>query len=82
MNFVPILGLLTLLALAWALSIHHREVRLRPVLWGMALQLLLALAILRRDAWSYAGLGALGLLIVCFIIDQGEHGLPRGIMEA
>ena len=78
MNLAPVLGLLALLGIAWALSFHHREVRLRPVLWGIGLQLLLALAILRQDAWSYAGLGALGLLIVSFIVDQGEHPFGTG----
>ncbi len=82
MSFVPILGLLTLLGLAWALSAHRREVRLRPVLWGLALQLLLALAILRQDAWSHAGMVVLGLLIVSFIIDQGEHRFGAGWRSA
>ena len=78
MNVVPVLGLLTLLGLAWALSFHRRDVRLRPVLWGLGLQFLLALTILRQDAWSYAGMVVLGLLIVSFIIDQGEHALGAG----
>ncbi len=77
MNLVPVLGLLTLLGLAWALSYHRHEVKMRPVLWGIGLQLLLALAILRQDAWSYVGMGALGLLIVSFIIGQGEHDFGR-----
>ncbi len=78
MNLVPVLGLLTLLGLAWALSSHRREVRLRPVLWGLALQLLLALAILRQDFWSHAGMAILGLLVVSFIVDQGEHRFGAG----
>ncbi len=78
MNLVPVLGLLTLLAIAWALSFHRREVRLRPVLWGLALQLLLALTILRQDAWSHAGMVVLGLLIVIFIVDRGEHRFGDG----
>ena len=77
MNLVPVLGLATLLGLAWALSYHRREVKMRPVLWGIGLQLLLALAILRQDAWSYAGMGALALLIVSFIVDQGKHGFGK-----
>ncbi len=77
MSFVPVLGLLALLGLAWALSFNRREVVMRPVLWGIGLQLLLALAILRRDAWGYVGLSVLGLLIVSFIVDQGEHGFSE-----
>jgi concentrative nucleoside transporter, CNT family len=82
-SLVPVLGLATLLGLAWALSYHRRQARLRPVLWGIGLQLLLALAILRQDVWSYAGMVSLGLLIVGFIVDQGEHSLlaawPRAL---
>ncbi len=79
MNLVPVLGLAALLGLAWALSYHRREVSLRPVFWGIGLQFLLALAILRQDAWSYVGLGALGLLIISFIIDQGERRLGEAV---
>ena len=75
MNLVSILGLLVLLGLAWALSYHRREVRLRPIFWGLGLQFVLALTILRQDFWSFVGMTLLGLLVVCFIVDQGQHGL-------
>ena len=45
MNFVSILGLLTLLGLAWAMSYHRTKVSLRPIFWGLGLQFLLALII-------------------------------------
>jgi len=31
MNFISIFGLLALLGLAWILSYHHKQVRLKPV---------------------------------------------------
>ncbi len=77
MSLVPILGLATLLGLAWALSYHRREIRLRPLIWGLGLQLLLALTLLRQDAWSYAGMIVLGLLVVGFIVDQGAVSLAE-----
>ena len=72
MNPVPILGLAVLLGIAWTLSYHRREVRLRPIAWGLALQIVLAVTILRRDAWGSLGLVLLGLLVVGFIAQQGR----------
>ncbi len=43
---VSFLGLFVLMALAWLLSSQRRRVRLRPVLWGVGLQLLLGILIL------------------------------------
>jgi CNT family concentrative nucleoside transporter len=44
-----LLGLLVLVALCWAISTRRAEVRWRTVYWGVGLQLLLALVILRTD---------------------------------
>ncbi|MEM7584342.1 MAG: nucleoside transporter C-terminal domain-containing protein [Acidobacteriota bacterium] len=71
-NVISLLGLMALLAVAWGLSYHRRQVLLRPVLWGLGLQFLLALIILRRDAWSFVGLTLLGLLVVSFLDQQGS----------
>ena len=38
MNLISLLGLLSLLAIAWALSAHRREVPLRTVVWGLGLR--------------------------------------------
>jgi CNT family concentrative nucleoside transporter len=79
MNWVSILGLLTLLGLGWAMSYHRREVRLRPVVWGLGLQFLLALIILREDYWSFVGMGLLALLIVLYLLEpqRDRLGGPR-----
>jgi CNT family concentrative nucleoside transporter len=42
MHLVSILGLVVLLGIAWAMSYHRREVNIRPVLWGVGLQFVLA----------------------------------------
>ncbi len=77
-NLVSVLGMLTLLGLAWALSFHRRHVRLRPVAWGIGLQFLFALVILRRDAWSWFAMGVLGLLVVVYILQADHRRLGGG----
>ncbi len=79
MNLVSLLGMLALLGLGWAMSYHRREVNLRPVFWGLGLQFVLALIILRQDYWSFVGMALLGLLIVTYILeDAGERKDWRG----
>ena len=56
MNLISLLGMLALLALAWAMSYHRSKVTLRPILWGVGLQFVLALTILREDYWSFIGM--------------------------
>ncbi len=76
MNPVSLLGLLVLVGLAWALSYHKRQVRLRPVVWGLGLQFILALIILREDYLSFVGMVLFGLLIVSYMLrdPSGEGG--------
>ncbi len=75
MTWVSVLGLLTLLGIAWALSYHRKSVSLRTVVWGLALQFLFALIILREDYWSFVGMGVLALLITTFLLREGLFGL-------
>ena len=74
MNLVSVLGLLALLGLAWAISIDRRDVRFRSIIWGIGLQFLFALIILREDVWSFIGMGALSLLILAFMMRPKEGG--------
>jgi len=76
MNLVSILGLVVLLGLAWAMSYYRREVNLRPILWGIGLQFVLALIILRQDYWSFVGMAVLALLIILYMLEkpQAEGG--------
>ena len=46
-RFTGILGLLTMLALAYAFSTNRRAIRLKTVAWGLGLQL--AFAVLRVE---------------------------------
>lgn len=71
MRLVSLLGMLTLLAIAWGMSVNRRQIRLRPVIWGLALQLLFAIIILQENVWSFAGISLLSLLVVLFLF-QGD----------
>jgi CNT family concentrative nucleoside transporter len=49
-RFTGVLGLLTMLALAYAFSANRRAIRLKTVAWGLGLQFAFAVAVLRVDA--------------------------------
>jgi concentrative nucleoside transporter, CNT family len=48
-RFTGILGLLTMLGLAFVLSTNRRAIRIKTVAWGLALQLAFAVFVLRLD---------------------------------
>jgi CNT family concentrative nucleoside transporter len=60
------------LGLAWAISLDRRDLRFRSILWGIGLQFLFALIILREDVWSFVGMGVLSLLIIAFLMRPEE----------
>jgi CNT family concentrative nucleoside transporter len=70
MRFIGVLGVLALLGLAWAISYHRRDVRLRVVFWGLGLQFLFALIILREDVWSFIGMGVVGGLVAVYLLRR------------
>ena len=72
MNYISILGLFTLLGAAWLLSYHRTDVKLRPILWGISLQLLFALIILREDIGSFIRMCILGSLIITYLMRGNE----------
>ncbi len=65
-RFTGLLGLLTMLALAFAFSTNRRAIRVKTVVWGLGLQFVLAIFVLRVQAgeWLFAkaGYGAKHLL--------------------
>ena len=69
-ELVSVLGMLALLGIAWAMSYHRTHVKVRTVAWGLALQFLFAMIILRKDYLSYIGMSLLGLLIVVYLLQQ------------
>jgi CNT family concentrative nucleoside transporter len=48
-HYTGILGLLTMLALAYAFSTNRRAIRLKTVAWGLGLQIVFAIFVLRID---------------------------------
>jgi CNT family concentrative nucleoside transporter len=53
-RFTGILGLLTMLGLAYAFSTNRRAIRLKTVAWGLGLQFVFAVFVLRIDAGRLA----------------------------
>ena len=78
MNIISILGLSVLLGAAWLMSYHRTEVKIRPILWGISLQLLFALIILKEDMGSFIGMCILGSLIITYMM-RGEKEPQKSI---
>ena len=79
MNYISILGLLVLLGSAWLLSYHRSDVKLRPIIWGIGLQLLFGLIILREDMGSFIGMSLLSILIIIYIQQKDVESIGGGI---
>ncbi len=71
MYLVSVGGLFALLGLAWALSYNRWEIKLRPIVWGVGLQFVFGIIILRSDYWSLIGMALLAWLLVTYML-QGE----------
>ena len=81
MNYISILGLVALLAIAWGLSYHKSDIKLKPIVWGIGLQLLFAMIILREDMWSFVGMGILGLLLITYLLQKDDVSLGNNIIS-
>ena len=60
------------------MSYHRTEVKIRPILWGISLQLLFALIILKEDMGSFIGMCILGSLIITYMM-RGEKEPQKSI---
>jgi len=78
MRFIGVLGVLALLGLAWVISYHRRDVRMRVVFWGLGLQFLFAVIILREDVWSFIGMSVLGGLVAVYLLSRDRAAPDRG----
>jgi concentrative nucleoside transporter, CNT family len=91
-RFTGILGLLTMLGLAYAFSTNRRAIRLKTVAWGLGLQFVFAVFVLRIDAgrraFQTAGNVVNRLLSYAFVGSQfvfgdlGKHGSHLGFYFA
>ncbi|MDF1566076.1 MAG: nucleoside transporter C-terminal domain-containing protein [Deltaproteobacteria bacterium] len=70
---ISLLGLFALLGIAWLLSSHRRLVPWRVIAWGVALQLLLGVFVIRTDAGKrlFAFLNQVVMRLQVFI-DEGS----------
>ncbi len=68
MRWVSVLGLFALLGIAWAMSSHRTKVNLRTVVWGIGLQFLLGVIILRDNYLSFIGMGIFAGLIGAYVL--------------
>jgi concentrative nucleoside transporter, CNT family len=77
-RFTGILGLLTMLLLAWTFSTNRRAIRWRTVAWGLGLQFLFAILVLRFEAGrillAKAGGGINRLLSYAFVGSEMVFG--------
>ncbi len=91
-RFTGVLGLLTMLGLAYAFSTNRRAIRVKTVLWGLGLQIAFAIFVLRvefgRTMFQYAGDGVNRLLSYSYqgssfvFGDLGKQGSPMGFYFA
>ena len=79
MNFIGIVGIIAILVIAWLLSSNRSKVNFRPVIWGLSLQILFALIVLKDNYVSFIGMAILSLLLVTFIMQKEDNLLGGGI---
>ena len=53
MKFMSLFGMMILLLIAWLMSYDRKTIRIRTVVWGMALQFLFAIIILQKNVFSF-----------------------------
>jgi concentrative nucleoside transporter, CNT family len=80
-RFTGLLGLATMLSLAFLMSSNRRAIKLKTILWGLGLQTVFAFFVLRvdwtRNAFEYAGNGVKRLLDYSFVGSEFVFG-PLG----
>src|SRR6201987_1590239 len=83
-RFTGILGMLTILAGAYAFSTDRKAIKLKTVLWGLGLQLLLGFFVLRSSTgtklFAFLGNGANKLLSFSYVGSEfvfGGLGFPK-----
>src|SRR5713226_4700937 len=91
-RFTGILGLLTMLGLAFAFSTNRKAIRLKTVAWGLGLQIVFAIFVLKmeigREIFQSAGNAVNRLLSYAFVGSQfvfgdlGKQGSPMGFYFA
>jgi len=77
-RFTGLLGIATMLALAYALSTNRRAIRLKTILWGLGLQFVFAVFVLKfaagRRVFEIAGNGVKKLLDYSYVGSEFVFG--------
>src|SRR6202167_1481511 len=91
-RFTGILGMITMMGLAYAFSTNRRAIRYKTVAWGLGLQIAFAFLVMRSDygrlAFEKLGAGANWLLDFAYygtsfvFGDLGQKNSPRGFYFA
>jgi CNT family concentrative nucleoside transporter len=90
-RFTGVLGLVVILAVAWLFSTHKRQIKLRLIVWGMGLQILFAVLVLKTDfgiVFKSIGDGVNAMLDFAEVGSQflfgplGTKGGPFGVVFA
>src|SRR5438132_10489007 len=90
-RFTGLIGLVVILAVAYLSSSHRRAIRLRILLWGIGLQFLFAVLVLRTDfgkVFQAIGVGVNAMLGYAEVGSQflfgplGTKGGPFGVVFA
>ncbi|MFQ5648612.1 MAG: nucleoside transporter C-terminal domain-containing protein [bacterium] len=69
-RLISLVGLLSLLGLAWLMSDNKSKIRPRIIIWGLGLQLLFALIVLGEQSHSLVGMFVLHSMILLFIFTE------------
>jgi len=75
---VSFLGLLVLMGLAFLFSKHRKSIKPRTIVWGVGLQLTLAVIILNEGTASFLGMFVLVFLITLYLFEEELAGVAAG----
>ncbi len=75
---VSLLGLLVLMGLAFLFSKNRKAVKPRTIVWGVGLQMTLAVIILSTGTMSFIGMSVLVFLIVLYLFEEELKGAAGG----
>lgn len=70
MKAVGILGLLTIIGIAFLLSNNKKSIKIRVVIWGIFLQFLFAVIVLSKNFVSWIGIFVFSLLVLIYLFDD------------
>ena len=82
-RFTGLLGLIFILGAAWLMSSHRREIKLRVLIWGLALQFAFALLVLKTDFGKLFQAVGVGVNAMLGYVEVGGQFLfgPLGAKE-